>query len=103
MARVEHDPEGRPQRLILGYRRHSGTLYVVYPVSNEEGTSELLAATFAFLGNAQNPVPVDSIPKKMLDALQARAEEVLQHVLFETEESKPLSSTCEEMEDAPHS
>lgn len=86
MARVEYDPENRPNRVILGYRRHSGTLYVVYPVSNEEGISELSPASFAFQGSADNQVPVDSIPVGLRTALEAHAGEVLQAALIELEE-----------------
>ena len=87
MARVEYDSEKRPNRVILGYRKHSGTLYVVYPVVHEGVSFELSPALFAFQGTAANQVPTDTIPAPLRTALEAHAGEVLQHVLIEGEDS----------------
>lgn len=87
MARVEYDPKNRPNRVILGYRRHAGTTYVVYPVTNDGGISELQPAAFAFQGDAQTQVSVNSIPEGLRSALEAQAGEVLHHALIELEES----------------
>lgn len=88
MARVEYDRADNPNRVILGRRRDSDTLYLVFPVERSSASRFMVcSAKLAFRDNLSNRVAVSSLPRSDVEAMERHAISVLAEALGQTEQS----------------
>lgn len=87
MARVEYDRADHPNRVILGRRRTSDTIYLVFPVERTDASGyRVRSARFAFRNGLGNRVSVSSLPRGDVEAMERQASLVLAEALGESEQ-----------------